>query len=60
MLKQNLKDQEKYPNKEKLNKDWVAAKLKTIRAGYRKAYDNGMKSGSSRIKFTFYGLRKNH
>ena len=60
MLKQYPKDQEKYPNKEKLDKDRVAAKLKTIRVGYRKACDNGMKTGGSRIVFTFCGLRKNY
>ena len=37
MSKQYPEDQENYPNKEKLNKDRVAAKLKTIRTGYRKA-----------------------
>ena len=36
MLKQYPEDQEKYSNKEKLNKDRVAAKLKTTRTGYRK------------------------
>ena len=45
MLKQFPEDQEKYPSKEKLNKDRVAAKLKMIRMVYRKACDNGRKSG---------------
>ena len=36
MLKQYPEDQEKYRNKEKLNKGQVAAKLKTIRMGYKK------------------------
>ena len=52
-------DQEKYPNKEKPNKDRFAAKLKTIRSGYRKACDNGRKSGGGRIVLTFYGLCEN-
>ena len=58
MLKQYPEDQERYPNKEKLNKDQVAAKLKTIRTGYRKACDNGWKNDGGRIVFTFYGLCK--
>ena len=52
-------DQEEYRNKEKLNKDWVAAKFKTIRTGYRKVCDNGRKTGGSRILFTFYGFCEN-
>ena len=56
MLKQYPEDQEKQPNKEKLNKDRVEANLKAIRTGYRKAYDNGRKSGGGRIVFTFYEL----
>ena len=59
MLKQYPKDQEKYPNKEKLNKDRVAAKLKAIRTGYMKECDNGRKSSGGRIVFTFYGLCEN-
>ena len=53
-------DLEKYPKKEELNKDRVAAKLKTNRTGYRKSCDNGKKSGDGRIVFTFYGLCENH
>ena len=56
MLKQYPEDQEKCPNKEKLNKGRVAAKLKTIRTVCRKACDNGRKSGGGRIVFTFYGI----
>ena len=56
MLKQHPEDQDKYPNKEKRNKDRVVAKLTTIKTGYRKACDNGRKSGGGRIVFTFYGL----
>ena len=52
-------DQEKYPNKEKPNKDRFAAKVNTIRSGYRKACDNGRKSGGGRIVLTFYGLFEN-
>ena len=59
MMRQYPEDQEKYPNKEKLTKDRVSAKLKTIRTGYRKACDNGRKSGGGRIVFTFYGLCEN-
>ena len=59
MLRQCSEDQEKNPNKEKLNKDRVVAKLKTIKTGYRKACDNGRKSGGGEIVFTFYGLFKN-
>ena len=59
MLKQCPEDQEKYPNKEKLNKDRVAAELKRFRTGYRKAWDNGRKSRGSRVVFTFYGLCEN-
>ena len=59
MLKQYPEDQEKYSNKEKLNKDRVAAKLKTIMTGYRKVCDNRRKSGGCRIVFTFYGLCEN-
>ena len=59
MLKQYPEDQEKYLNKEKLNNDRGAANLKTIRTGYRKACDNGMKSGGGRIVFIFYGLCEN-
>ena len=56
MLKQYPEDQEKYRNKEKLNKGRVTAKLKTIRTGYRKACENGRKSGGGRMVLTFYGL----
>ena len=42
MLKQHPEDQEKYPNTDEPNKDRVAAKLKTIRTGYRKACDIGV------------------
>ena len=59
MLKHYPKHQEKYPNEEKLNKNRVAAKLKTIRRGHRKACNNGRKSSGSRIEFTFYGLWEN-
>ena len=59
MFKQYPEDQEKYPNKEKLNKDLVAAKLKTIRTGNRKTCNNGRESGGGRILFTFYGLCEN-
>ena len=52
-------DQEKYLNKEKRNKGQNVAKLKTIKKGYRKACDNGRKSGGGRIVFTFYGLCEN-
>ena len=41
------------------DKDRVAAKLKKIRIGYRKACDLGRKSGSCRIVFSFYGLCEN-
>ena len=30
-----------------------------VRTGYRKACDNGRKSGGGRIAFTFYGLCEN-
>ena len=56
MFKQYPKDQEKYPNKEKLNKDRVAAELKNIRTGNRKTCNNGRESGGDRILLTFYGL----
>ena len=59
MLKQYPQNQEKYPNKDKLNKDRVAAKLKTIRTVYRKACNNVRISGGWRIVFTFYGLCRN-
>ena len=59
MLKQYPKHQEKYPSEEKLNKNRVAAKLKTTRRGHRKACNNGRKSSGSRIEFTFYGLCEN-
>ena len=59
MLKQYPKHQEKYPSEEKLNKNRVAAKLKTIRRGPRKACNNGRKSSGSRIEFTCYGLCEN-
>ena len=56
ILKQYPKDQEKYPNKEKVNKDRFATKLKSIRTGYRKACDNEKKSGGGRIVFIFYRI----
>ena len=49
MLKQYPEDQEKYPNREKRNKDRVAAKLKAIITGYKKACDNGRKSVGGKI-----------
>ena len=59
LLKQYPKDKEKHPNKKKLNKGRVAAKLNTIGKGYGKACDNGRKSGGGKIVFTFYGLCEN-
>ena len=58
MLKQYPEDQEKYPNKEKRNKDRVAAKLKTIRTGDRKACDNGRKRVVLELRLLFTGFLK--
>ena len=52
MLKQHPEDQEKYPNTDEPNKDWVAAKLKTIRTGYRKACDIGVVVEELSLPFT--------
>lgn len=52
MLKQHPEDQEKYPNTDEPNKDRVAAKLKTIRTGYRKACDIGVVVEELSLPFT--------
>ena len=53
-------DKEKYPNAEKigevLTKDRISAKLKIIRADFRKAIDKGKRSGGGRVVFTFFDL----
>ena len=53
-------DKEKFGNGEKigevLTKDWISAKLKIIRADFRKAIDKGKRSGGERVVFTFFDL----
>ena len=45
---------EKYPNKEKLNKERAAARFKSIRSGFKKAMYCGKKSDAGRVVFTFF------
>ena len=53
-------DIERLPNgtkvEKKVTKERISAKIKIIRTDFRKAVDNGKKSGSGRIVFTFYSL----
>lgn len=41
---------------ERVSKDRIAAKLKSIRKSYKKAVDLGKRSGGGRVVMTFYGL----
>ena len=41
---------------ERVSKDRIAAKLKSIRKSYKKAVDLGQRSGGGRVVMTFYGL----
>ena len=60
MMKQYpLTVSENYQNKNSINKVRIAAKLKSIRTGFKKAADAGKKSGGIRVVFTFYDLCAN-
>lgn len=56
VMQEQYPDSEKYPNKKTVNKDRVTAKLKQIRANFKKAADLGKKSGGGRIVFTYYDI----
>ena len=56
LLERYPEDVTTYQNKDQINKDRVAAKLKMIRAGFRKAVDAGKRSGGGRVVFTFFNL----
>ena len=45
---------EKYPKKEKINKELVAAKLKSMRSGFRKVIDCSKRKGEGHVVFTFF------
>ena len=49
-------DCENFPNKEKITKDRLTAKLKSIRNAYKKAVDSKKKSGGGRVVFVFFDL----
>ena len=54
LMKEYPDEKEKYPNKEKMGKNRAAAKLKSIRSGFKKAIDCGKKSGWGSAVFTFF------
>ena len=54
LMKEYPDEKEKYPNKEKMNKKRIVAKLKSIRSRFKKAIDCGKKSGGGRAVFTFF------
>ena len=48
-----------YPNStslEKITKERIAAKLKTVRKNFKKAVDSGKRSGGGRVVMTYYDL----
>ena len=47
-------EKQKYPNKEKINKERVAAKLKSIRSGFKKAIDCGKRKWWRSCGFYFF------
>ena len=49
-------EKEKHPTKEKMNKERVAAKLKSIRSVFKKVIDCGKKSDEGRVIFTFFNF----
>ena len=55
-MKEYPDKKEKYSNKEKMNIERVAAKLKSIRSGFKKAIDCSKKSGGVRAVFTFFNF----
>ena len=54
LMKEYPDEKKKYPNKEKMNKERVAAKLKRIRSGFKKAMDCSKKRGGSCVAFAFF------
>ena len=54
LMKEYPDEKEKYPNKETMGKNRAAAKLKSIRSGFKKAIDCGKKSGWGSVVFTFF------
>ena len=50
---------ENYQNKNSLSKDSITAKLKSIRAGFKKAVDAGKKIDDGRVVFMFHDLCAN-
>ena len=59
MSKECSEDPEKFPNKSKITKERITARLKSIRTSFKKAADPERKSGDGRVVFMFYDLCEN-
>ena len=53
LMKEYPDEKEKYSNKKKMNKEQVAAKLKSMRSGFKEAIDCGKKNGGGHVVCTF-------
>ena len=59
MSKEYPEDPEKFPNKSTITKEYITAKLKIIRAGFKKAADAGLKGCRGRVVLMFCNLCEN-